>query len=50
MEEVIILILKEGYNLEHLYHSDTLGETDDVLLLWVEAKTLGGLEMIFFSS
>lgn len=43
------MILKEGYNLEHLYHSETLGGTDDALLLWVEAKTLGGLERnIFF--
>ena len=44
------MILKKGYNFEHFYHSDTLGETDDVLLLWVEAKTPGGMKKGFFFS
>lgn len=38
------MILKEGYNFEHFYHSDTLGETDDVLSLWSEAKTLESMK------
>lgn len=47
MKEVIfkiILILRKGYNFEHFYHSNTFGEADDVLLLWVEAKTPGGVK------
>lgn len=44
------MILKNRNNFEHFYHSDTLGETDDVLLLWVEAKTLVGIETVFFFS
>ena len=42
------MILKEGYDFKHFDHSDNLGETDDVLLLWDEAKTLGRIEIGIF--
>ena len=44
------MTLKEGYNFRHFYPSDTLGELDDVLLLWDEAKTPGGIKRGFFFS
>lgn len=49
MKEVIFnLVLKKIYNCECFYHSDTLGETDDVLLLWIKKFPVGMEESIYF--
>lgn len=42
------LVLKEGCIYKHFYHSDNLGETDDVLLLQDKAKPQGELREDFF--